>query len=504
MRLAFHGWTRTLILCTLVSLFVLPTAKATEPHYEIIINIPAFSLHLYQDGTPVATYPIGVGRVVNPSQLGPTQVINEVDFPTYYPPDWYAQGLQPIPPGPENPVGTRWLGLGFRGYGIHGTNAPETIGTAASAGCVRMHNEDVEELARSVGVGTSVTFKYETIESWLDPVTRRPYLRVHRDIYRQGTNTLSAALEALSAVGVNEGVDQQTLGAILGEAAGVPRPVPTSVPLYLGEERAPVNAVSYGGHLLIPLQGIARLTRDEVFTSTQDNGARVWVSGREVGDVFWIGQRPYATVASVADALGLMLLSATEDGVRMQEVRLLDDDGRDLGIRTYATNSRLLLPVQELSARHGVSATWDASLAAVRLGETIVFGAEVIGSKAYMPHDLLADHLGIHIAWRPQEVTATVNVVQVEIASATSERGLMVEGSLYVPLRPITEHLGYTLGWNQDAQTAYVRGRPVQGLVRDGRIYAALDALQGVIPPFDYVWNEEELRLKLDIGEPTR
>ena len=182
-------WFKILLIVALA--VVLPGGGQTNAaQMEIVINLPAFSLYLYRDGVVVETYPIGIGSTVNPSQLGTTAIINEVHFPTYYPPDWYRKGLEPIPPGPDNPVGTRWLGLGFKGYGIHGTNQPWTIGTAASAGCIRMNNADVEALAELVGVGVPVTFMYETIETWRDPLSHRPLIRVYKDIYRQGTNHL--------------------------------------------------------------------------------------------------------------------------------------------------------------------------------------------------------------------------------------------------------------------------------------------------------------------------
>ena len=61
-----------------------------------------------------------------------------------------------IPPGKANPLGTRWIGLSRKGYGIHGTNNPRSIGRRASHGCIRMRNRDVEELFEMVAVGDRV------------------------------------------------------------------------------------------------------------------------------------------------------------------------------------------------------------------------------------------------------------------------------------------------------------------------------------------------------------
>jgi len=62
-----------------------------------------------------------------------------------------------VPPeSPQNVLGTRWLGFDLQGYGIHGTVEPETIGQQVTAGCVRMVNEQVEELYTIVPIGTKV------------------------------------------------------------------------------------------------------------------------------------------------------------------------------------------------------------------------------------------------------------------------------------------------------------------------------------------------------------
>ena len=68
----------------------------------------------------------------------------------------YRHDGKTVLPGPGNPVGTRWMGLSKHGYGIHGTNEPNSIGKAASHGCIRMAKADLEEFDELVGVGDTV------------------------------------------------------------------------------------------------------------------------------------------------------------------------------------------------------------------------------------------------------------------------------------------------------------------------------------------------------------
>jgi lipoprotein-anchoring transpeptidase ErfK/SrfK len=95
---------------------------------RIVVSIPDRKLALIEDGRIVKTYPVAVGAAVSPSPAGEFKIAHRILHPTYY-----APGVV-IPPGKENPLGTRWLGLTEKGYGIHGTNEPRSIGRRASHG----------------------------------------------------------------------------------------------------------------------------------------------------------------------------------------------------------------------------------------------------------------------------------------------------------------------------------------------------------------------------------
>jgi len=124
----------------------------------ILISIPDRQLALVDDGKVVKTYPIAIGANGSPSPRGDFIIISRVSNPS-----WTHKG-QVVPPGKNNPVGSRWMGLSLKGYGIHGTNAPRSIGKAASHGCFRMGKKDVEELFALVRVGDTVAVRGERDE----------------------------------------------------------------------------------------------------------------------------------------------------------------------------------------------------------------------------------------------------------------------------------------------------------------------------------------------------
>ena len=110
------------------------------PAYSILINTKGKTLKLFRGTTLIKTYPIAIGKPSTPTPKGEFKIINKA-----------------INPG--GPFGVRWLGLDapYGDYGIHGTNAPSSIGKAISNGCVRMYNRDVLEVSNLVGIGTAVT-----------------------------------------------------------------------------------------------------------------------------------------------------------------------------------------------------------------------------------------------------------------------------------------------------------------------------------------------------------
>lgn len=125
---------------------------------RIVISIPDRKLALMADGRVVKIYPVAVGAAATPSPTGSFTVAARVSHPT-----WYGPG-KVVPPGRSNPLGPRWIGLSRKGYGIHGTSSPRSIGRPASHGCIRMRNADVEELFGLVEIGDAVELYAERTE----------------------------------------------------------------------------------------------------------------------------------------------------------------------------------------------------------------------------------------------------------------------------------------------------------------------------------------------------
>ena len=137
----------------------LVTLSTKEPAGTVIIDTPNTYLYLVLGGGKALRYGIGVGRE-GFTWAGTERISKMKDWPDWFPPSEMIE-RQPYLPrmmagGPGNPLGARALYLGQTLYRIHGTNQPSTIGTFVSSGCIRLLNEDIEDLYSRVQVGTRV------------------------------------------------------------------------------------------------------------------------------------------------------------------------------------------------------------------------------------------------------------------------------------------------------------------------------------------------------------
>ena len=147
------------VLAALV-LFASPELFAEDQRAKadrILISLADRTLSVILGDEIVRTYDVAIGKPSTPTPSGEFQIINRLVNPTYY-------GTNVVvAPGPANPLGVRWMGLSVKGYGIHGTNRPDSIGKAASHGCIRMKQADLEELFEMVSIGTPVELTVESL-----------------------------------------------------------------------------------------------------------------------------------------------------------------------------------------------------------------------------------------------------------------------------------------------------------------------------------------------------
>ena len=153
------NWIRKSLLAGVVAMAASPAAAsegtAVPVTRRIVVSIPDRKLALLENDQVIDVYRVAVGAPASPSPVGTFTIVSRVANPTYYAPG------KVVEPGAANPIGTRWIGLSQKGYGIHGTDKPRSIGFAKSHGCIRLRNADVERLFERVRGGDVVELHAE-------------------------------------------------------------------------------------------------------------------------------------------------------------------------------------------------------------------------------------------------------------------------------------------------------------------------------------------------------
>lgn len=193
----------------------LPSIHIAPRHMEkgLIISQGAMRLfHFRGDGT-VDSYPIGIGAEGLETPTGQTKIVRTRKDPAWYPTENirkrkpYLPAM--VPPGPENPLGTRAMYLGWPAYLIHGTNLPEGVGRRVSSGCIRMYPWDVEAIFEKVSIGLPVESLDQRWAVAYDD--SRLWLEVHPTL--DGWNALEARQER-----PRSGLTQDIINAVVDAA----------------------------------------------------------------------------------------------------------------------------------------------------------------------------------------------------------------------------------------------------------------------------------------------
>lgn len=193
----------------------------------VVLNVPQRMVFVLQDGVPLRAFPVAVGRSDWQTPLGSYAIASKETDPVWDVPVSIQQEMArqhkpvrtKVEPGPENPLGTHYMGLTVPAVGIHGTNQPRSIFRFTTHGCVRVHPDDMRELFGMVGVGTPVEIVYEPVLLGTD-ADGTVFLEVHRDPYRKGGASEERVAELLRSAGLEHLIDAPLVRRVFAEKAG--------------------------------------------------------------------------------------------------------------------------------------------------------------------------------------------------------------------------------------------------------------------------------------------
>jgi L,D-transpeptidase ErfK/SrfK len=224
---AFHPDTNPWVLdegslIQVPAMWILPAVKRRG----IVINVPEMRLYRFSAGKKsVSTYPITVGEKETPTPIGVFRVSEKKVDPQWdIPPTLqHKYKEKSVPPGDDNPIGKYWLGLSRRGYGIHGTDNPWSVGRVISNGCIRLYPEDIEILFPETPTGTIVEIVYQPVKFGVRG--RVVFMEVHDDLYGLVGDLEQHARRIAKKLAIENHVDWQKVRRALDTKSGVPVPV---------------------------------------------------------------------------------------------------------------------------------------------------------------------------------------------------------------------------------------------------------------------------------------
>lgn len=195
----------------------------------IVIDVAVRTLYWFERGALKARFPVGVGRTDWETPTGRFRIVGRREDPPWRVPssiqnEMRAHGedvVSYVAPGPDNPLGKYWIQLSAPGYGLHGTNAPASVGKWASHGCMRLLPEHVERLYHEARDGTPVEIVYEPVKLARDAVGSI-YLEVHRDVLGGRRHELPAVIDLIEAAGLSEATDVTKVAEAVARTWGIP------------------------------------------------------------------------------------------------------------------------------------------------------------------------------------------------------------------------------------------------------------------------------------------
>jgi L,D-transpeptidase ErfK/SrfK len=190
----------------------------------LVINIPEMRLFDFTVEDAPEVIAAAIGDAEDPTPIGDFRIGAKRIDPVWNVPISIREekpGLpEQVPPGPDNPLGSRWMRIGETSYGIHGTDIRWSIGREATHGCVRIYEQDIQRLFDRTPEGTRLQIVYQPYKWGRDGL--RILFEAHPDLYDRTPDRLAAALAPLRELGLLDSVDIERVWHTLDESRGVP------------------------------------------------------------------------------------------------------------------------------------------------------------------------------------------------------------------------------------------------------------------------------------------
>lgn len=335
------------------SLFLLQPILQAKESMGIIINIPSRTLELYQGTELIREYKVAVGKPSTPTPVGDFKIINKEVNPVWVPPN---SPSAIVPSGPSNPLGYRWMEF-YPTYGIHGTNAPWSIGQTVSNGCVRMEESKAEELFELVDYGTPVKVTYERLKVSVDKEGQAA-LRVAPDVYSRQAVTIDQVYRILAEYGLSGAVSRDFISDVILASDSQPHIFAQVYHIRVNNELLKAKAITLEEKLYVPVWAIAGALKEGIIwdeTKKQVYAGKKSAGGIVKGDIIYVAPQ------SIPELFGGREEVDKEQRQVSFDVLSVLLNGRAVSLELQQINGKLAVPVLSLAELVGQKVVWNAA-----------------------------------------------------------------------------------------------------------------------------------------------
>lgn len=346
------------------TVLIIPSMRIVPALLEtgLVLNLPERMIYLFDSGNFIGWFPVAIGapgKWMTP--VNEMTVVNKTKNPTWLPPEW-ANIEKPVGPGPDNPLGDRWIGLSMPGYGIHATNSLLSIGMAASHGCIRMHPRDAKELYDKVKIGMPVKIIYEPILIGQLKESDVFYVSVFPDIYNKIPDMRSYLENKLQKYEIEPFIDNNVLEGILSGRKGVLQPVlGADIALKINDKavRLSFPLLMIGKRIMVTSEilpllgaGIKWNEQDKIIEVTRNDKRIEFSADKENNEnsvVIWKG-KAILPLREITEGLGFGLKWEPENrsisilGIKQNgkdsQISTIEKAGKDIEVRIRSTEER--------------------------------------------------------------------------------------------------------------------------------------------------------------------
>lgn len=370
---------------------------------EIIINLPSRTLSYYEDHQLVREYPVAIGKTSTPTPIGEYTIVQKEIDPAWYSPE--TPGLV-IDSGPDNPLGYRWLGF-YGNYGIHGTNAPWSIGSVISNGCIRMREADVEDLFPLVQPGTTVRITYDRIRLLVDQ-DGWVSVALYPDVYGYKELGIRDVKRALRKAGLGGWLEDSELRKILAAGSGERSKVAQFYQIIVNHQTLAEKGVVQNDTLYIPLAAVAGVLKSSL--SWDEKHQLAYWQDRTVQTVLK-DTTLYATLDEFTKVLGgRQVLDRSRHTLELS-FPAIRFEGELVTVDLSQTSGEPLVPLLPVAKALGLKVNWDAGTGVFRLSCKMV-PVEVIEGQPYLQAAKLSEYFHSKVVWDNEAETGELVSVQ--------------------------------------------------------------------------------------------